>query len=100
YLRKRVVTAAAIDQQTGELALLAYFYTRRLGFIPYSAANVYTFRGGPEGYPLRGVCRERRISFLVATQYESLDFWGQEELLVASEMTLFIKAKAKRVRKP
>jgi hypothetical protein len=100
FLRKRAVTAAAIDPDTGELALLAYYYTRRLGFLPYSAANVYTFRNGPAGYPLRGNCRKRRISFLIATQYESLDFWGREALLVASEMTLFIKAKAKRVPKP
>jgi hypothetical protein len=42
--------------------------------------------------------RSRRISFIVATQYESVDFLNPDQLLVASEQTLFIKAKAKRVK--
>jgi hypothetical protein len=99
-LRKRAVTGAAIDPATGELVLIAYYYTLRLGFLPYSAANVYTFRDGPAGFPLRGLCHKRRISLFIATQYESVDFWGRDMLLLASEQTLFIKAKAKRVPKP
>ena len=98
-LRKRAVTAAAIHPETGTVALLAYYYTRRLGFIPYSAANVYFFEDYPDGRFLQGRRQSRRISFLVATQYESLDFLNSEELLVASERTLFIKAKAKRIRR-
>lgn len=98
-LRKRVVTAAAYDEVTGDWTLLAYFYKRRLGFIPYSAANVFVFKNAPAGYPLRGQMLRKRISWLVATQYESVDFWDGRHILVASEKTLFIKAKAKRVRR-
>lgn len=97
-LRKRVVTAAAIHPETGTVALLAYYYTKRLGFIPYSAANLYFLTDYPEGHYLRGNLRSRRISFVVATQYESVDFLTDRHLLVASEQTLFIKAKAKRKR--
>lgn len=97
-LRKRAVTAAAIHPETGTVVLLAYYYTKRLGFIPYSAANMYFFNDYPEGYFLQGRRHSRRISFIVATQYEAVDFLDAETLLVASEQTLFIKAKAKRKR--
>ncbi|MEM7348486.1 MAG: hypothetical protein AAF485_30030 [Chloroflexota bacterium] len=98
-IRKRAVTAAAIHPETGTVALLAYYYTKRLGFIPYSAANVYFFENYPEGHFLQGDMKSRRISLLVATQYESLDFIDHKHLLVASEQTLIIKTKAKRIRR-
>ena len=98
-IRKRAVTAAAIHPETGTVALLAYYYTKRLGFNPYSAANVYFFNDYADGYFLRGKMRSRRISFVVATQYASVDFLNEERLLVASERTLFIKPKAKRIRR-
>jgi hypothetical protein len=98
FLRKRVVTAAAIHPETGQVALLAYYFKLRLGFIPYSAANVFCFSDYPGGHYLLGKQRSRRISLLVATQYESIDFIDPQQLLVASEQTLFIKAKAKRVK--
>lgn len=97
-LRKRAVTAAAIHPETGQVALLAYYFKFRLGFIPYSAANVYYFTDYPEGHFLKGKVRSRRISLFLATQYESLDFLTAERLLVASEQTVFIKPKAKRIR--
>lgn len=97
-LRKRVVTAAAIHPESGQVALLAYYFKFRLGFIPYSAANVYYFTDYPEGHFLQGKRCSRRISLFLATQYESLDFLTQERLLVASEQTVFIKPKAKKVR--
>ena len=97
-LRKRVVTAAAIHPETGQVALLAYYFKFRLGFIPYSAANVYYFSDYPEGHFLQGKQRSRRISLFLATQYESLDFLTAERLMVASEQTVFIKPKAKRIR--
>ncbi len=97
-LRKRAVTAAAIHPETGQVALLAYYFKFRLGFIPYSAANVYYFTDYPEGHFLKGKMHSRRISLFLATQYESLDFLSAERLLVASEQTVFIKPKAKRIR--
>lgn len=97
-LRKRAVTAAAIHPETGQVALLAYYFKFRLGFLPYSAANVYYFKDYPEGHFLKGEMCSRRISLFLATQYESLDFLSPERLLVASEQTVFIKPKAKRIR--
>jgi len=97
-LRKRVVTAAAIHPATGQVVLLAYYFKLRLGFLPYSAANIFCFSDYPSGHYLRGKQRSRRISLLLATQYESVDFIDPQQLLVASEQTLFIKAKAKRVK--
>lgn len=98
-LRKRVVTGAAIDEQTGEVVLVAYFYKRLLGFIPYSAASVFFLEDYPEGHFLQGDIHRRRISRLLATQYESVDFFDGEFVLVASERTVFIRPKAKRVRR-
>lgn len=97
-LKKRAVTAAAIHPETGQVVLLAYYYTKRFGFLPYSAANVYYFTDYPKGHFLRGRMKARRISLLVATQYESIDFLSSDRILVASEQTLFIKAKAKKIR--
>ncbi|MEL7221284.1 MAG: hypothetical protein AAGJ93_08195 [Bacteroidota bacterium] len=97
-LRKRAVTAAAVDHTSGRMVLLAYYYTKRLGFVPYSAANVYCFESSSQGRWFQQPMRSRRISFLVATQYESVDFLNPNQILVASEQTLFIKAKAKRVK--
>jgi hypothetical protein len=98
-LRKRVVTAAAIEPTSGRVALLAYYYTpRRWGIFPYSAANVFVFDGWADNRFLRGDMRSKRISCLLATQYESLDFLTASRIWVASEQTLFIRAKAKRVR--
>lgn len=99
FIRKRVVTAAAVDTHTGKMVLLAYYYNKRgLGILPYSVANIYCFSDYPTGHFLQGKMRKRRISCLLATQYESIDFISADRLWVASEQTLFIKPKAKRVR--
>ncbi len=98
-LRKRSVTAAAIDPLTGDVVLLAYHYTKWLGFIPHSAANVYYLRNYPDHHYLQGDIRAKRISFLLATQYESVDFLNDRYILTASEKTAFIRARGKRVRR-
>ena len=97
-LRKRVVTGAALDPVTGTVALVAYYYRKILGILPLSRASVFFFRDYSPGYFLRGKYKRKRISCLVATQYESIDFISEKFLYVASEKTLFIKPKAKRVR--
>lgn len=98
YIKKRVVTAAAVHPSSGRMVLLAYYYTKRLGFIPYSAANIYCFSDYPEGHFLDGKMQKKRISGILATQYESIDFINPDRVWVASEQTLFIKPKAKKVR--
>ena len=98
YLRKRVVTGAAFERSTGTVALVAYYYRKLLGILPLSRASVFLFRDYPEGHFLRGNYKRKRISCLVATQYESVDFIGSRFLYVASEKTLFVKPRAKRVK--
>lgn len=97
-LRKRVVTGAALERSTGTVALVSYYYRKLLGILPFSQASVFLFRNYPEGHFLRGDFSRKRISCLLATQYESVDFVGGNFLYVASEKTLFIKPRAKRIR--
>ena len=37
-------------------------------------------------------------SFIVSTQYESIDFLDDKTIIIASEKTAFIKQKAKRLK--
>ncbi|MEM1214955.1 MAG: hypothetical protein AAGJ82_04685 [Bacteroidota bacterium] len=96
-LKKRVVTAAAIDRESGRVVLLTYYYKRLLGIFPFSVANVFFLDDYPDGHFLRGRVQRKRISFLLATQYESVDFLTSDTILVASEKTVFIAPKVKRV---
>ncbi|NRB53956.1 MAG: hypothetical protein HRU41_40275 [Saprospiraceae bacterium] len=99
-LKKRAVTAAAIHAETGRVALLAYYYNKILGFWPVSRASVFFFDDYPEGYFLRGKQWKKRASFLIATQYESLDFLPDHYFYIASEQTRWIKPRVKRMRIP
>lgn len=99
-LKKRAVTAAAIDPATGRVALLSYYYNKVLGFWPVSRATVFFFDDYPEGYFLRGKQWKKRASCLIATQYESLDFLPDHYFYIASEQTRWIKPRVKRMRIP
>lgn len=97
-LRKRVVTGAAFDRVSGTVALVAYYYRKLLGILPLSRASVFLFQDYPDGHFLRGTYRRKRVSCLVSPQYESVDFAGGRFLYVASEKTLFVKPRAKRIK--
>ncbi len=99
-LKKRAVTAAAIDPTTGRVALLSYYYKVVLGFWPISKASVYFFEDYPTGYFLRGKQSRKKASCLLALQYESLDFIDGKYLYIASEQTKFFKPRVKRLRIP
>lgn len=99
-LKKRAVTAAAIDAATGRVALLSYYYNRILGFWPVSRATVFFFEDYPEGFFLRGKRWKKKASCLIATQYESLDFLPDHYFYIASEQTQWIKPRVKRKRIP
>lgn len=99
-LKKRAVTAAAIDPATGQVALLSYYYKVVLGFWPISKASVYFFEDYPTGYFLRGKQSRKKASCLLALQYESLDFIDGKYLYIASEQTKFFKPRVKRLRMP
>lgn len=97
YLRNRVVTAAAISPEGQKIALVAYHFKRFLGIFPTSSASVFWLDGFHGNHFLKGNLHRIRLSFLWATQYESLDFETNDQVIVASERTLFIPQKAKRV---
>lgn len=99
YLKNRVVTAAAISPDDKTIALLAYDYKKLLGIFPFSRASIFYLTKYQNHHFFKGKIRKRRApSFILATQFESLDFLNNRILYVASEQTVFIKPKAKRVR--
>ena len=98
-LPRRVVTAAAISPDGQTVALLSYTFRKILGFIPWSAATIFYFRDFEGSHFLQGKRYRRRApSFLLATQFESLDFLDNRRVYIASEKTLHIRQKAKRVK--
>jgi len=97
-LKDRVVTAAAISPNKKTVALLAYDYRKRKP-IPYSVASIYFIRNFNGTDFLNGdVYKVKVPKFIVATQYESIDFIDDETVIIASEKTAFIRQKAKRIR--
>lgn len=101
YLKNRVVTAAAISPDGQTVALLAYNYKKVLGFIPWSTASVFYIRNFSESDFLKGNWTKKRAPyFVVAPQFESLDFWNNETVFSAFEKTFIVKPKAKRSRFP
>ncbi len=99
-LKKRAVTAAAIDPATGQVALLSYYYKMVLGFWPVSKASVYFFEDYPVGSFLRGKVLIKTVSCLIGLQYESLDFIDNKYFYIASEQTKFFRPRVKRIRIP
>lgn len=101
FLRKRVITGAAISPDRKTLALVGYNFKMCLGFFPSSAASVFVFTDFSGTDFFSGQMKRKSISCLFATQYESVDFINNEFVYVASEKTVFIppRVKRKRVRK-
>lgn len=99
YLKNRVVTGAAISPDGKTVGLIAYTYKRVLGFIPWSAASVFLIRDFQGSRFSQGnIYKKKAPGFILATQMESIDFFDNNTLYIASEKTKFIKPKAKRVR--
>jgi len=99
YLKKRVVTAASISPDGKTVAMMAYNYKRILGFLPTSAATIFILRDFEGDNFFKGRLMKRKApGFILATQWESLDYLDYKRLFVASEQTAFIRPKAKRVK--
>ncbi len=99
HLKKRVVTAAAISPDGQTVALLAYYFNRRLGFVPITATSIYAFHHFNDNNFTKGKIRKQPVrKFLVPTQYEALDFIDNRRVYVASERTPLFRQRAKRVR--
>ncbi|MEZ4991506.1 MAG: hypothetical protein R2824_13885 [Saprospiraceae bacterium] len=98
FLRKRVITGAAISPDRKKVALIGYNYKRCLGFIPTSAASIFLFTDFTGSDFLRGTMKRKSLSCIVATQYEAVDFIDNSKVYVASEKTAFIPPRVKRKR--
>ena len=98
FLKDRVVTAAAISPDGKTIALLSYLYKKRK-LIPKSKASVFFFTNFEGTDFFKGKMNKMKVpSFVLSTQYESLDFLDNENILIASERTKFIRQKAKRLK--
>jgi hypothetical protein len=98
FLRKRVITGAAISPDRKTVALVGYNFKRCLGFIPSSAASLFLFTDFDGSNFLQGKMKRKCLSFLLATQYEAVDFVDNDWLYVASEKTVIIPPRVKRKR--
>ncbi len=98
-LPKRVVTAAAIRSDGEQVALLSYFYTFVMGFIPKTRTSVFLFHNYPGSLFLQGTRQEIKIRKCPwPTQYEALDFLDAKSILIASERVPLRRAFMKRVK--
>lgn len=98
YLKKRVVTAAALSPDGQALALLSYYFKPWLGIIPVTRTTVFVLEDFPAGHLLQGRLRRYRVpKGLMPTQYEAADFLDEQTLLIASERTILFDQKARRV---
>lgn len=96
-LDDRVVTAAAISPDGSKAALVAY--TFRMKPFPRSEATLYIFTEFPEDRYLQGTMTTFRLrSWPLPTQYEAVDFWDNETVLLGSEAVGFRSARARRVK--
>ncbi len=85
-LPKRVVTAAAIRPDGGQVALLSYYFKLALGFIPITRTSVFLWEDFPGSLFLRGsrqVVKVRKC--LLPALYEAIDYADAQNLLIASE---------------
>lgn len=97
--RQQVVTGAAISPDGSSFALLGLYAKRFLGFIPQSKATIYVFPkfDGDRFFDKKPLKKGIR-PYIYALQYEAIDFYDEETLVIGSEKTLIIPAKAKRIR--
>lgn len=99
YLEDRVVTGAAISDDGTRVALLAYTYKKLLGFFPSSKASVFIIQDYEGSQFSKGAIYKIAVPpYIIATQYESIDFYGRDILYVASEQTAFIKPRARQLK--
>lgn len=97
YLKKRVVTAAAISPDGQRVALLAYWFKRFLGFIPITPADIFILTEFEGTNFLKGRLRRQKAArCILPTQFEALDFIGAGAVWIASEKTILYKQKMKR----
>lgn len=98
-LKNRVATAAAINEKGDEVMLLSYRYDLFLGFFPVTKTGVFVFTDFEQDNFLSGKIHKQKIrNFIFPTQFESIDYLGNGEFIIASERTAFIGARGRRLK--
>ena len=94
-----VVTGAAFNSTGTELLMMAYNYKRLLGIFPYSTSRLIHFSEIKNQNVFEAKMQDYRIGplFLLG-QYESVDWIDEQNALIASERTLFIRPRMKKIR--
>ena len=99
YLKKRVVTGAAVSPDGRRITLLTYWYKLILGIIPVTRTTVFWLEDFPEHEFLRGTLKGQKVpKGLAPTQYEAIDFIGAGNVMAASEKTVFFRQQARRLQ--
>ncbi|MCB9052305.1 MAG: hypothetical protein H6556_22955 [Lewinellaceae bacterium] len=99
YLKKRVVTAAAISPDGQSVALLAYWFKPLLGFIPLTPADIFILTDFTGSRFLDGTLkRQKAARCFWPTQFEALDYLNPASVWIASERTILYKQKMKMRR--
>ncbi|MFZ2899087.1 MAG: hypothetical protein WA004_10715 [Saprospiraceae bacterium] len=98
-LPRRFVSAAAISPDKERIALLSLRFQLTLGFFPSSKSTIFVFSNFQPGHFFKGEMRKKSVRpYLFALQNEAIDFLDDETLIVGSEKTAIIPAKAKKFR--
>jgi hypothetical protein len=85
-LKNRVVTGAALSRDGNTLALTAYRYGFRWGFLPFAKASVFYFTGFPGSRFFRVPLKKMRLpGFPIARQFESVLEWAPHCWMAANE---------------
>lgn len=99
FLKKRVVTGAAISPDGKTVALLSYYFRLRFGFFPTTRTTIWYLSDFTNNNYLRGKMKRKNIhKGPIPTQFETIDFVDNQTLIIASERTPVYRQKAKRIR--
>ena len=94
-----VITGAAFNNDGSECLLIAYDFKKLLGFIPYSTTRLLHFSNYDNGNVYSGDLKPYRIGpFFILGQYESVEWIDEKTALIASERTLFIGPRMKKIK--
>ncbi|MEM9835334.1 MAG: hypothetical protein AAF828_02455 [Bacteroidota bacterium] len=85
YLPRRVITGASLDAKNGELLLVGYNYKKWLGFFPVVASSLFSLRNFSDDRFFTGQLKRRNVSWGLPIQYESIDYYNDQFLYLATE---------------
>jgi hypothetical protein len=98
YLKNRVVTSAALSRDGKTMVLLTYNYKIYLKWFPKSKVSLFIVDNFEGTQFLQGKFTEQKIKYLTfISQYESVDFWDNTTVLIASERAIIYAQKAKSI---